>query len=324
MDILQTFSKPQILHAMAVHFPIVLAILGIPLVYLCTVVSTERNVLLWVALACYAILTATSFLATQSGHAAAALAPANLGNEAGTLLRRHEMTASKVWIFGAGMSILLILGFIRIRAVRVTVMALAMVGSLATGGWVAVVAHFGGSMVYLHGVGTPAMSRQVSPPVSEPQPPDREPSPPVSDTEGLIPLRPINPDAAAEVSYVRDVKPLFDANCVECHGETAPRGGLSLISVETMMRSGNKGGPGLIPGQPDRSVIVRYIRGELHPRMPKGREPLSANDLHVIRSWIAAGAHDDSKDDHREPAPVGSDVEPSHQVQDGRADALVE
>src|SRR6185503_18391804 len=58
---------------------------------------------------------------------------------------------------------------------------------------------------------------------------------------------------------------------------------------------GKKAGPGIVPGKPDESSLVQYIRGLADaPQMPKGSDALSEDELHRIRLWIAAGAKDDS------------------------------
>lgn len=111
-----------------------------------------------------------------------------------------------------------------------------------------------------------------------------------------IAIQAIDASAAAKVSYFRDIKPLLANYCVECHGTTEPEGEYQVGSVAELLKSGKKNGPGVIPGKPDESPMVRYIRGELKPQMPKGSPPVSAEGLHLLRQWIAAGAKDDSAD----------------------------
>lgn len=65
-----------------------------------------------------------------------------------------------------------------------------------------------------------------------------------------IAIQPIDSAAAAKVSYVRDIKPLMAAYCVECHGTTEPEGGYQVGSVADLLKSGKKNGPGVIPGKP--------------------------------------------------------------------------
>lgn len=110
-----------------------------------------------------------------------------------------------------------------------------------------------------------------------------------------IPIKPIDLKEAAKVSYSRDIKPLLANDCEECHSPDEHKSGFVVSSVADLLKHGKKAGPGVIPGKPDDSAIVKYIRGLADgPQMPKGETPLSEDELHLIRSWIAAGAVDDS------------------------------
>ncbi len=110
-----------------------------------------------------------------------------------------------------------------------------------------------------------------------------------------IKIRPLDSVAAAQVSFTRDVKPILVNTCVECHSSEDPDSDFEVTSVETLKQKGKKAGAGVIPGKPDESAIVQYIRGLTdEPQMPKGSPALSEDELHLIRQWIAAGAKDDS------------------------------
>jgi len=110
-----------------------------------------------------------------------------------------------------------------------------------------------------------------------------------------IKIRPIDSKAAAKVSFSRDIKPILLNNCVECHSVEDRKSNFEVTSVTTLKQKGKKAGAGVIPGKPDESSVVQYIRGLADgPQMPKGEPALSEEELHLIRSWIAAGAMDDS------------------------------
>jgi mono/diheme cytochrome c family protein len=112
-----------------------------------------------------------------------------------------------------------------------------------------------------------------------------------------IKIRFIDSKEAAKVSYSRDIKPLLVNNCIECHSPEDKKSGFDATTVSALLEKGKKAGKGVIPGKPDESAIVQYIRGLAEgPQMPKGSEALSENELHLIRLWIAAGAKDDSAD----------------------------
>ena len=116
----------------------------------------------------------------------------------------------------------------------------------------------------------------------------------VNQQEGAINVREIDPSLAARVSYARQVAPIFANNCGDCHSADDHKSGLDASSVATLIKGGKKAGPAIVPGKPDESPLVQYLRGLRKPQMPKGNTSLSEDDLHLIREWIFAGAKDDS------------------------------
>jgi hypothetical protein len=109
-----------------------------------------------------------------------------------------------------------------------------------------------------------------------------------------IPILPIEAAESAKISYTRDVKPLLVDNCLECHSPKDHKGGLDASSVAGMLKGGKKAGASIIPGKPDDSPLIQYVRGLKLPQMPKGSPALDPKELHLLREWIAAGARDDS------------------------------
>jgi hypothetical protein len=74
------------------------------------------------------------------------------------------------------------------------------------------------------------------------------------------------------------------------------KGQFEVSTVGTLLQKGKKAGPGVVPGKPEESAIVQYIRGQKEPQMPKGNPPLSEAELHLVRLWILGGAQDDSEE----------------------------
>jgi len=68
---------------------------------------------------------------------------------------------------------------------------------------------------------------------------------------------------------------------------------LDLTSFEEL-RKGGKRGPGFVSGNPEESLLVRYVAGVNQPRMPLGQPPLKTEEVELFREWIKAGASDDS------------------------------
>jgi cytochrome c553 len=103
------------------------------------------------------------------------------------------------------------------------------------------------------------------------------------------------PEAATADSSVseHDVRGIFQARCVRCHGAEEQRGGLDMRTLESRLRGG-KSGTGLVPGRPEESLIYRRIAdGEMPPdKMAKALavELVTGGEQERVRSWIAAGA----------------------------------
>lgn len=100
---------------------------------------------------------------------------------------------------------------------------------------------------------------------------------------------------AAEPSYVRDVRPILQKQCQGCHQPAmkASSGGLDVTTFGAL-QSGGKRGVTFVAGNPDESLLVKYIDGRAEPRMPMGMPPLPPEQVELIKSWIRDGAKDDT------------------------------
>jgi len=91
------------------------------------------------------------------------------------------------------------------------------------------------------------------------------------------------------VTYT-DVAETLQQRCIICHSGESPPRGLKLDSYANIM-TGAADGPVVVAGAPDKSELVRRIRGESQPRMPMGGPPwLPNDDIALIERWITAGA----------------------------------
>src|SRR5688572_13961196 len=76
---------------------------------------------------------------------------------------------------------------------------------------------------------------------------------------------------AAPVDYVRDVRPIFQKHCYDCHGPEEREHGLRLDRKADALVGGDSG-PALVAGKSAESLLVRYVSG-LDPKIvmpPKG------------------------------------------------------
>jgi uncharacterized membrane protein len=135
---------------------------------------------------------------------------------------------------------------------------------------------------------TPLASAIGEAPVAESPVPD-----PTTDDPSWLKIRPIDMAEAEQVSYADEVYPLLDDQCIWCHSDPDADSELDMSTVALMLKGGKKLGPALVPGQPDESNMIKYIRGIYQPRMPEDEPPLTEDQLHLLRMWIAAGAKEE-------------------------------
>ena len=99
-------------------------------------------------------------------------------------------------------------------------------------------------------------------------------------------------EAAAGSFYTMRVAPLFEEHCTGCHGGHRQKADLRLDSFAAAMRGG-KHGPVIAKGDVEGSELVtRLTLPPEHEKAmpPPGKPPLSADEVKVIKLWIAAGA----------------------------------
>ncbi|MBC9867109.1 MAG: DUF1549 domain-containing protein [Opitutae bacterium] len=91
---------------------------------------------------------------------------------------------------------------------------------------------------------------------------------------------------SGEMDFERDVAPVFEAKCLSCHSRADAEGDFIL---ET--RAAAFGHPdAIVPGEASQSYLVEMISGTL-PEMPEEGDPLTENEVSMIRQWIDAGAN---------------------------------
>jgi len=87
------------------------------------------------------------------------------------------------------------------------------------------------------------------------------------------------------------VRPIFAERCYACHsaGAGAVKGGLLLDTREGILKGGDSG-PAVVPGDPDRSPLVRAIRNvDDDARMPP-KTRLAPEQVGAIEAWVRIGA----------------------------------
>lgn len=117
--------------------------------------------------------------------------------------------------------------------------------------------------------------------------------------------------APAKVDFGRQIKPLLQEHCVECHGPTQQMRGLRLDRRrDALPNRVGANGARIVPGNSARSVLFRRLAGrESGPQMPPAG-PLPEPKIRLIQAWIDQGAEwPDELSGDRNSAPVDKTVE---------------
>jgi WD40 repeat protein len=102
-------------------------------------------------------------------------------------------------------------------------------------------------------------------------------------------------DPTAKVSYFKDVRPLFQQHCQGCHQPAKAQGGYVMTDFAGLLKAGDGGKPGVVPGKPAESHLLDEIRvKDGKAEMPKNGAPLKPEHYQLVEQWIAQGAIDDT------------------------------
>ncbi len=97
--------------------------------------------------------------------------------------------------------------------------------------------------------------------------------------------------ALAAPDFQKEILPILQKSCIECHGAEKQKGKLRLDSQEASLKGG-KDGPAYKAGDPDGSPVIQRVSlpANHDDRMPPEGDPLSEAQIKLLREWIADGA----------------------------------
>lgn len=97
-----------------------------------------------------------------------------------------------------------------------------------------------------------------------------------------------DPDYAFFESRIR---PLFEENCIKCHGPKKQKGGLRL-DYRDGWEMGGDSGPAIVPGDLAKSRVIHAVRYEDADFQMPPKNKLSARQIADLEEWVALGAPD--------------------------------
>lgn len=93
------------------------------------------------------------------------------------------------------------------------------------------------------------------------------------------------------VDFNTQVKPIINRHCITCHGGVRAKGGFSLLFRSDAFAATESGKPAIIAGDPDHSEMIRRLTSkDPEERMPYKHEPLSSDEIDILRRWVREGA----------------------------------
>ena len=112
--------------------------------------------------------------------------------------------------------------------------------------------------------------------------PDISKLPPPSDKKG--------------VTYDKDIKPLVEKSCLQCHTGEKPKAKYRMDNRETFIKGGSSGDPAVVAGKSEKSFVVIYSADlvedmEMPPKDKREKYPAwTKEQIGLVRAWIDQGA----------------------------------
>ena len=96
------------------------------------------------------------------------------------------------------------------------------------------------------------------------------------------------------VTFAKDIKPLFERSCTKCHGEEKQKAKLRVDTLEHTLK-GSRGEPILVKGKSAESEVVFSVakvhEDEDYWMPPEDKaQPFSKEEVALLRAWIDQGA----------------------------------
>ncbi len=85
--------------------------------------------------------------------------------------------------------------------------------------------------------------------------------------------------------WKREIVPLFDQECIKCHGPLRKKGGVDLSTFQSVTQGGDSGTI-ISPGSPDESQLFKVLQRGADPHMPPKKQ-LGNDEIDLVRKWIA-------------------------------------
>src|SRR6185295_10104573 len=62
------------------------------------------------------------------------------------------------------------------------------------------------------------------------------------------------------INFTKEIKPIFEASCIKCHGRGRDKGDFQIDSRETLLKGGGSG-PAIVVGKSVESYLIELVMG---------------------------------------------------------------
>ena len=98
------------------------------------------------------------------------------------------------------------------------------------------------------------------------------------------------PSVLLSADFDREIRPLLQKHCIECHGEKKQKGELRLDAKVHAFKGGHDG-PAIVVGKAEASPIFQRVTStDEDEKMPPKGDGLNPDEIALLKSWIDAGA----------------------------------
>lgn len=97
----------------------------------------------------------------------------------------------------------------------------------------------------------------------------------------------------AGIDFNKDIAPILEFNCVECHRADKIKGELRMDTKDWIFKGGDVDGPGVVAGKPEDSSILFRVslpKDDVDVMPPEG-DLLTKEEIDLLTRWVKEGAH---------------------------------
>jgi mono/diheme cytochrome c family protein len=99
-------------------------------------------------------------------------------------------------------------------------------------------------------------------------------------------LQQLPPPVAHPVNFIKEIQPILEASCIQCHARGKAKGGLALDTRENLLKGGDSG-PSVVIGKSEESYLIELVAGfDPDMIMPEKGSRLTPEQISLLRAWI--------------------------------------